>query len=80
MIRPGAGVGEDSIDEYRNQKKSQSGSSMPTVVVLPDMYVPDMSQTFCMILESHIRKLLTLGQPVLALDDFGMSMPVLGLI
>ena len=45
MISPVAGVGEDSIDEYGNQKKEkikgQSESSMLTFVVLPDMYVPD---------------------------------------
>ena len=45
MVSPGAGVGEDSIDEYGNQNKEkikdQSGSSMLTFIVLPDMYVPD---------------------------------------
>ena len=41
----GWGGGSDSIDEYGNQNKEkikgQSGSSMLTFVVLPDMYVPD---------------------------------------
>ena len=45
MISPGAGVGGDSINEYGNQEKEkikgQSGSSMLTFVVLPDMHVPD---------------------------------------
>ena len=45
MVSPGAGVGEDSIDEYGHQNQEnvngQSGSSMLTFVMLPHMYVPD---------------------------------------
>ena len=41
MVSPGAGVGEDSIDEYVNQNqenvKGQSRSPMLTFVVLPHM-------------------------------------------
>ena len=51
--------------------KGQSGSSLFTFAVLSHMYVPDIL---------HDYNLLTLGQPVLALDDFGLSLPALGLI
>ena len=48
---------------------------MLTFVVLPEMYVPDILHDTLV-----TYKLLTLGQPVLALDHFGMSMPAQGLI
>ena len=50
--------------------KRKSGSLMLTFVVLPHMYVLDILH------DTRVTyKLLTLGQPVLALDDFGMSLP-----
>ena len=49
---------------------------MLTFVELPDMYVPDILHDTLVTLY----KSLTLGQPVLALGDFGMSLPALGLI
>ena len=50
--------------------KGHSGSSMLTFVVLPHMYVADILH------DTRVAyKLLTLGQPVVALDDFGMSLP-----
>ena len=48
---------------------------MLTFAVLPHMYVPDILHD-----TGVTYKLLTLGQPVLALDDFVMSLPALGLI
>ena len=48
---------------------------MLTFVVLPHMYVPDILHD-----KRVAYKLLTLCQPVLCFDDFGMSLSALGLI